>query len=92
MGRTDQRTRQRLFASRNFSGSIMNTNLNAQASRLKNKNNGYNPSQTRWLSKKEYCDYNDDYECQEQYDYACMSKHVSNLSDAKKSTGVGIKT
>ena len=61
----------------------MNSNLNAQASRLEKQEQKL---QSLWMD----CDYYDDYE---HYDDACMSEQseqAPSLSDGKKSTGGGI--
>jgi len=54
----------------------MNAKLNAQASRLQKQEQRLQ-SLTDQMDEQEYCDYNDDYECQEQYDDACMSEQPS---------------
>ena len=54
----------------------MNAKLNAQASRLQTQEQRLQ-SFTDQMADQEYCDYNDDYECQEQYDDACMSEQPS---------------
>jgi len=63
----------------------MNSNLNAQASRLEKQE-----QELQSLTDQMDCDYYDDYK---QYDDACMSEQseqAPSLSDAKKSTGGGI--